>query len=80
MKSPPNTRRDKLCTLLRETGSSYVSQTEGDSRDSRAESLRLRSEIDCLLHLYQEGIIDPVALFESSAKTVQPNDPAPLHG
>ena len=59
MSLPYYRRREKLCDLLRAVGAAFVQETSGSPEDD----VRLRSESDCLLALWQSGKIDPISGF-----------------
>jgi hypothetical protein len=72
-------RRKSLCDLLRNTSAAFVQQTATDPQ----EDARLRSEIDCLLALYDAGEIDPVRAFmdrsSSAGAPAGGSEYVPLH-
>lgn len=55
-------RKTRLSDLLRATASAFIQASEGSSP---SEDTLLRSEVDCLLSLWQGGQIDPVSEFRS---------------
>jgi hypothetical protein len=65
-------RKIRLCELIRATAASFIRETGGDP----CEDARLRSEIDCLLALYESGAIDPV---DQSAPSVAIGQEISLH-
>lgn len=82
----PHSRKKKLCSLLRSAGSCFIDQTGGDTPADQKESHTLRNELDCLVTVYESGVIDPVQILSDYAHSCAPapsdpaSDPAPLTG
>lgn len=71
-------QKNSLCKLLRGTACCFIEQTVGTRPREKSDASRLRHEVDCLITLYESGLIDPVAALQSAP--LHPSEEAPLTG
>jgi len=74
-----NQRKKSLCSLLRTAAACFIEETAGVTPREKRSASRRRHEVDCLITLYEGGLIDPVAALQ--AAPLHPDEEAaPLTG